>query len=135
MRDDYGSKFSDIFGHIPNTSRCFEDLVYSRKYKEHFTLVRDAPLKKDIFHDKHSHFFGIRSIFRRILTRSGADTRHTRLPSSFQHYHLTCFLRHLPTGVKFQLPNCCSAKPFVPAAKEDDHMGMDNRSRRTLAPN
>jgi hypothetical protein len=48
MGDDYGSKFSDIFGHLPKTTRCFEDLVYSRKYKEHFTLVRDVPLKKDI---------------------------------------------------------------------------------------
>ena len=101
MGDDYGSKFSDIFGHIPKTTRCFEDLVYSRKYKEHFTLVRDVPLKKDIFRDKHSHSCVIRSIFLRILTRSGADTRHTRLPSSLQHYQPTFFLRHLPTGMKF----------------------------------
>jgi hypothetical protein len=39
--DDYGKRFSDIFGHIPNTARCMEDLViYSRTYKEHINLLR-----------------------------------------------------------------------------------------------
>ena len=39
--DDYGRRFSDIFGHIPNTARCMEDLViYSRTYEEHITLLR-----------------------------------------------------------------------------------------------
>ncbi len=39
--DDYGRRFSDIFGHIPNTARCMEDLViYSRTYEEHINLLR-----------------------------------------------------------------------------------------------
>ena len=39
--DDYGRRFSDIFGHIPNTARCMEDLiVYSRTYEEHKQLLR-----------------------------------------------------------------------------------------------
>jgi hypothetical protein len=39
--DDYGRRFSDIFGHIPNTARCMEDLViYSRTYEEHVDLLR-----------------------------------------------------------------------------------------------
>jgi hypothetical protein len=39
--DDYGRRFSDIFGHIPNTARCMEDLViYSRTYEEHISLLR-----------------------------------------------------------------------------------------------
>ncbi|KZS04174.1 Uncharacterized protein APZ42_032919 [Daphnia magna] len=40
-RDDYGRRFSDIFGHIPNTARCMEDLiVYSSTYDEHINLLR-----------------------------------------------------------------------------------------------
>jgi hypothetical protein len=39
--DDYGRRFSDIFGHIPNTAGCMEDLViYSRTYEEHTSLLR-----------------------------------------------------------------------------------------------
>lgn len=39
--DDYGRRFQDIFGHIPNTSRCMEDMIaYSRTYEEHKSLVR-----------------------------------------------------------------------------------------------
>ena len=39
--DDYGRRFSDIFGHIPNTAHCMEDLViYSRTYEEHINLLR-----------------------------------------------------------------------------------------------
>jgi hypothetical protein len=39
--DDCGRRFSDIFGHIPNTARCMEDLViYSRTYEEHIDLLR-----------------------------------------------------------------------------------------------
>lgn len=34
--DDYVRRISDIFGHIPNTARCMEDLViYSRTYEKH----------------------------------------------------------------------------------------------------
>lgn len=40
-RDDYGRRFSDIFGHIPNTARCMEDLiVYSITYDEQINLLR-----------------------------------------------------------------------------------------------
>ena len=36
--DDYERRFHDIFGHIPNTARCMEDLIiYSRTYDEHIT--------------------------------------------------------------------------------------------------
>ncbi|KAI9555012.1 putative uncharacterized protein K02A2.6-like [Daphnia sinensis] len=39
--DDYGRRFSDIFGHIPNTARCMEDLIiYSSNYNEHINLLR-----------------------------------------------------------------------------------------------
>jgi hypothetical protein len=39
--DDYGRRFSYIFGDIPNTVRCMEDLrVYSRTFDEHINLLR-----------------------------------------------------------------------------------------------
>ena len=39
--DDYGRRFHDIFGHIPNTARCMEDLIiFSKTYDEHKQLLQ-----------------------------------------------------------------------------------------------
>ena len=43
---DYGRRFHDILGHIPNTSRCMEDpIIFSKTYDEHKQLLQTV-LKK-----------------------------------------------------------------------------------------
>jgi hypothetical protein len=40
-RDDYKRRFYEIFGHIPNTSRCMEDIIiFFRTNEEHICLLR-----------------------------------------------------------------------------------------------
>ena len=96
--DDYGRRFSDIFGHIPNTARCMEDLViYSRTYEEHVDLLRilfktandnnvSFNKKKNGLRQHNSYFRWLRNLSGRIPAQPGTYTSHPGIPPAVQRH-------------------------------------------------
>jgi hypothetical protein len=96
--DYYGRRFHDIFGHIPNTARCMEDLIiFSKTYDEHKELLQTVFKTADEnnvgFNKKKTVFAAPTGKFAEYIVsenglapaQPGANKSHQRLPTTKQH--------------------------------------------------